>query len=84
MTDYQFMTHEPWCSWFLDDEYESCDCGYREDLMLEDDPKYAEGDVYGKIVITDPHSYEKAKRKIEMHTLLEATYTYLHLESEEL
>ena len=41
MSDYQFMTHEMWCEWWINDEYEVCDCGYREDLSYDEDPKHA-------------------------------------------
>lgn len=47
---YQPMTHELWCEWWINDEYEVCDCGYREDLYYGEDPKHAStqpGQEYG-------------------------------------
>jgi hypothetical protein len=31
-----FLTHQLWCEWWIDDDYEVCDCGFREDLQYGD------------------------------------------------
>ena len=62
---YELMTHEPWCEWYQDDEYEYCNCGYREDLAFEEgDPKYAgnnPGEEYGSIYVNTPYGRKRIK-----------------------
>ena len=33
----RFQTHQMWCEWWINDEYEICDCGFREDLYIPED-----------------------------------------------
>jgi len=42
--DAKFLTHEHWCVWWIDDEYEDCSCGYREDLYGENPENATKGE----------------------------------------